>query len=57
MTTTAAEAEERAYGFGAGVFLLGYFPFEVPSNLALHRVGARLQDYGLRTNQSSQHGG
>jgi len=30
-----------AYGFGAGVFFLGYFIFEVPSNLILHKVGAR----------------
>jgi MFS transporter, ACS family, tartrate transporter len=29
------------YGFGAGVFFLGYFLFEVPSNLILERVGAR----------------
>src|SRR4051812_11088100 len=29
------------YGFGAGVFFLGYFFFEVPSNLALHKFGAR----------------
>src|SRR3954468_8323853 len=29
------------YGFGAGVFFLGYFLLEVPSNLALHKVGAR----------------
>jgi MFS family permease len=33
---------EAAYGFGAGVFFIGYFLFEVPSNLALHRVGARV---------------
>ena len=33
---------ETAYGFGAGVFFIGYFLFEVPSNLALHRVGARI---------------
>ena len=33
---------EAAYGFGAGIFFIGYFLFEVPSNLALHRVGARL---------------
>lgn len=33
---------EAAYGFGAGVFFIGYFLFEVPSNLALQRVGARL---------------
>jgi MFS transporter, ACS family, tartrate transporter len=31
------------YGFGAGIFFLGYFLFEVPSNLALARVGARLR--------------
>jgi ACS family tartrate transporter-like MFS transporter len=30
------------YGFGAGVFFLGYFLFEVPSNLALERYGARV---------------
>ena len=32
---------ESVYGFGAGVFFLGYFLFEVPSNLILHKVGAR----------------
>lgn len=31
-----------AYGFGAGIFFLGYFIFEVPSNLILEKVGARL---------------
>jgi len=30
-----------AFGFGAGVFFIGYCLFEVPSNLILHRVGAR----------------
>jgi ACS family tartrate transporter-like MFS transporter len=30
-----------AYGFGAGLFFLGYVAFEVPSNLILERVGAR----------------
>lgn len=29
------------YGFGAGIFFLGYFLFEVPSNLLLEKVGAR----------------
>jgi ACS family tartrate transporter-like MFS transporter len=29
------------YGFGAGIFFLGYFLLEVPSNLALHTFGAR----------------
>ncbi len=33
---------EAAYGFGAGIFFIGYFLFEVPSNLALHRIGARV---------------
>jgi len=33
---------ESVYGFGAGIFFLGYFIFEVPSNLILHRVGARV---------------
>jgi D-galactonate transporter len=30
------------YGWGAGVFFLGYFLFEVPSNVLLERLGARL---------------
>ena len=32
---------ETVYGFGAGVFFFGYFLFEVPSNMMLHRIGAR----------------
>jgi D-galactonate transporter len=32
---------EAVYGLGAGIFFLGYFLFEVPSNMILHRVGAR----------------
>jgi MFS family permease len=32
---------DAVYGFGAGVFFIGYFIFEVPSNLALRRFGAR----------------
>lgn len=31
-----------AYGLGGGLFFIGYFIFEVPSNLILHRVGARV---------------
>src|SRR5690606_19776899 len=31
-----------AYGLGAGLFFIGYFFFEVPSNVILHKVGARL---------------
>ena len=30
------------YGFGAGIFFIGYCLFEVPSNLVLYRTGARL---------------
>lgn len=30
-----------AYGFGAGVFFIGYALLGVPSNLVLHRIGAR----------------
>lgn len=32
---------EAAYGLGAGIFFVGYLLFEVPSNLILHRVGAK----------------
>ncbi|NEW69613.1 MFS transporter [Streptomyces rapamycinicus] len=32
---------EAAYGLGAGLFFIGYFILEVPSNLMLQRVGAR----------------
>src|SRR4051812_46848962 len=31
-----------AFGFGAGIFFLGYFLFEIPSNLILEKVGARI---------------
>ena len=33
---------DGVYGFGAGIFFLGYFFFEIPSNLILHKVGARV---------------
>ena len=33
---------ETVYGLGAGIFFIGYFIFEVPSNLIMYRVGARL---------------
>lgn len=33
---------ETVYGLGAGIFFIGYFLFEIPSNVILHRVGARL---------------
>jgi ACS family tartrate transporter-like MFS transporter len=33
--------DAEVYGFGAGIFFVGYFLFEVPSNLILAKVGAR----------------
>ncbi|WP_026437824.1 MFS transporter [Acidovorax sp. JHL-9] len=35
------QLSEAVYGLGAGIFFIGYFLFEVPSNLFLHRFGAR----------------
>src|SRR5580692_11606295 len=29
------------FGLGAGIFFIGYFVFEVPSTIILHKVGAR----------------
>jgi D-galactonate transporter len=33
---------DSVYGLGAGMFFVGYFVFEVPSNLILHKIGARV---------------
>jgi MFS family permease len=33
---------DEVYGLGAGVFFIGYFIFEVPGNLLMHRIGARV---------------
>src|SRR3954447_639848 len=32
----------RTFGLGAGVFFLSYVAFEIPSNITLARIGARL---------------
>jgi D-galactonate transporter len=32
---------DAVYGIGAGIFFIGYFFFEVPSNIGLQRFGAR----------------
>src|SRR6266446_4066411 len=32
----------QQYGLLTGIFFIGYFLFEIPSNLLLHKVGARL---------------
>src|ERR1700736_2617058 len=34
--------DSAVFGFGAGIFFFGYFVFEVPSNLVLERLGARV---------------
>jgi MFS family permease len=33
---------DTVYGLGAGIFFIGYFLFEVPSNIILHKMGARV---------------
>jgi MFS transporter, ACS family, tartrate transporter len=37
----AVGIDAKTYGLGAGIFFIGYFILEVPSNLALERFGAR----------------
>src|ERR1700693_6039498 len=37
----AVGIDPKTFGLGAGIFFVGYFIFEVPSNLALERFGAR----------------
>jgi len=32
----------KQFGWVAGIFFFGYFLFEIPSNLMLHKVGARI---------------
>src|SRR6058998_7859 len=38
----ALNFDPAVFGLGAGLFFIGYFIFEVPSNLILERVGARI---------------
>lgn len=33
---------DAVYGLGAGIFFIGYFIFEIPSNLIMEKVGARV---------------
>jgi len=37
---SALQFTDAVYGLGAGIFFAGYFIFEIPSNLMLHKVGA-----------------
>ena len=38
---TSIGIDDATYAFGAGIFFIGYFLFEVPSNLIMEHVGAR----------------
>jgi len=38
---SALRFSDPVYGFGAGIFFIGYLIFQVPSNLALVKIGAR----------------
>ena len=37
----ALKFSEAVYGLGAGIFFIGYFFFEVPSNMLLQKIGAK----------------
>lgn len=37
---SALQFSDAVYGFGSGIFFIGYFIFEIPSNVLLHKVGA-----------------
>ena len=38
----ALKFDPAVFGLGAGIFFIGYFIFEIPSNLIMERVGARI---------------
>src|SRR5215467_13517368 len=38
----ALKFDPLVFGLGAGIFFIGYFIFEIPSNLIMQRVGARV---------------
>jgi sugar phosphate permease len=33
---------DSVFSFGAGIFFIGYFLFEIPSNILMHKIGARV---------------
>ena len=39
---TDLQFSDDVYGLGSGIFFIGYFLFEVPSNILLERLGARV---------------
>jgi sugar phosphate permease len=42
MQSDVPQISDTVFGFGAGIFFLGYFVFEVPSNVLMEKFGARL---------------
>ena len=42
MQTDVPEISDAVFGLGAGIFFLSYFVFEVPSNILMVKVGARI---------------
>ncbi len=42
MQTDLPQITDTVFGLGAGIFFLGYFVFEIPSNLLMSKVGARI---------------
>lgn len=42
MQADVPQISDSVFGLGAGIFFLGYFVFEVPSNILMEKVGARL---------------
>jgi D-galactonate transporter len=42
MQSDVAGLSDTVYGIGAGIFFVGYFLFEVPSNILLEKLGARV---------------
>src|SRR6202790_3941002 len=42
MQSDVVDISDSVFGVGAGIFFVGYFLFEVPSNILLERVGARI---------------
>jgi sugar phosphate permease len=42
MQSDVAGLSDTVYGLGAGVFFVGYFFFEVPSNILMEKFGARV---------------
>jgi len=42
MQSDVAGLSDTVYGVGAGIFFIGYFFFEIPSNLLLEKFGARV---------------